>query len=412
METKEKFELVELIKQDINTIAKKEAEGAKAEAANLYKSLEEKIGKSLDGFVTKEAFDKAENDLKKAMNAYEAGAAKDVTFSAALAEEITKSLDSMNALKSGRTKSAEIYIQKDPAIMTSTNSITGSNTAAGRFAINNNETIVPIARRQTYIRQIIGMGATDQEVYPYLRETAKEGAFGVQNPEGSAKPQVEYKAELVTAVESTISAWQKIGRQTLSNVRGLSSFIQLVMVADLMIKEDDELLNGTGSNGRVQGFLQGASAPSSFGLTIASPQIYDVIAGSAAKLSALDYTANFALVNPVDYWKMVTLKDQDNAYLQNVIYNASASSLNVFGIPVFPTTAITAGNYVVGDSRYVMPMQREGISLRFFEQDDKNVQENLITARIEERILQAVYRPNAFVGGSIATAITNLTPST
>ena len=412
METKEKFELVELIKNDINTIAKKEAEGAKAEAANLYKSLEEKIGKSLDGFVTKEAFDKAENDLKKALTAYENKAAKDVSFGASLAEEITKSLDSMNALKSGRTKSAEIYIQKDPAIMTSTNSITGSNSAAGRFAINNNETIVPIARRQTYIRQIIGMGATDQEVYPYLRETAKEGAFGVQNPEGSAKPQVEYKAELVTAVESTIAAWQKIGRQTLSNVRGLSSFIQLVMVADLMIKEDDELLNGTGSNGRVQGFLQGASAPSSFGLTIASPQIYDVIAGSAAKLSALDYTANFALVNPVDYWKMVTLKDQDNAYLQNVIYNASASSLNVFGIPVFPTTAITAGNYVVGDSRYVMPMQREGISLRFFEQDDKNVQENLITARIEERILQAVYRPNAFVGGSIATAITNLTPST
>lgn len=412
METKEKFELVELIKQDINTIAKKEAEGAKAEANELYKSLENKIEKSLDGFVTKEAFDKAENDLKKAMTAYEAGAAKDVSFSAALAEEITKSLDSMNALKSGRTKSAEIYIQKDPAIMTSTNSITGSDTASGRFAINNNQTIVPIARRQTYIRQIIGMGATDQEVYPYLRETAKEGAFGVQNPEGSAKPQVEYKAELVTAVESTIAAWQKIGRQTLSNVRGLSSFIQLVMVADLMIKEDDELLNGTGSNGRVQGFLQGASAPSAFGLTITSPQIYDVIAGSAAKLSALDYTANFALVNPVDYWKMVTLKQDDKAYLQNVIYNASASSLNVFGIPVFPTTAITAGNYVVGDSRYVMPMQREGISLRFFEQDDKNVQENLITARIEERILQAVYRPNAFVGGSIATAITNLTPST
>ena len=412
METKEKFELVELIKNEINTIAKKEAEGAKAEANELYKSLESKIEKSLDGFVTKDAFDKAENDLKKAMSAYEAGAAKDVSFSASLAEEITKSLDSMNALKSGRTKSAEIYIQKDPSIMTSTNSITGSNTAAGRFAINNNETIVPIARRQTYIRQIVGMGATDQEVYPYLRETAKDGAFGVQNPEGSAKPQVEYKAELVTAVESTIAAWQKIGRQTLSNVRGLSSFIQLVMVADLMIKEDDELLNGTGTNGRVQGFLQGASAPSAFGLTIASPQIYDVIAGSAAKLSALDYTANFALVNPVDYWKMVTLKQDDKAYLQNVIYNASASSLNVFGIPVFPTTAITAGNYVVGDSRYTMPMQREGISLRFFDQDDKNVQENLITARIEERILQAVYRPNAFVGGSIATAITNLTPST
>lgn len=412
MENKEKFELVELIKQDITTIAKKEAEGAKAEANDLYKSLESKIEKSLDGFVTKEAFDKAENDLKKALSDYENKVAKDVSFSASLAESITKGMDSMNALKSGRTKSAELYIQKDPTIMTSTTSITGSDTAAGRYAINNNETIVPIARRQTYIRQIIGMGATDQEVYPYLRETAKEGAFGVQNPEGSAKPQVQYKAELVTAVESTIAAWQKIGRQTLTNVRGLSSFIQLVMVGDLMIKEDDELLNGTGTNGRVQGFLQGASSPASFGLTIPAPQIYDVVAGSAAKLAALDYTANFALVNPVDYWKMVTLKDQENAYLQNIIFNAATNALFVFGIPVYATTAITAGNYVVGDSRYVMPMQREGISLRFFEQDDVNVQENLITARIEERILQAVYRPNAFVGGSIATAITNLTPTT
>ena len=209
METKEKFELVELIKQDITTIAKKEAEGAKAEASELYKSLESKIEKSLDGFVTKEAFDKAENDLKKALSDYENKVANDVSFSASLSESIVKSMDAMTALKSGRTKTAELYIQKDPSIMTSTNSITGSNTAQGRFAINNNETIVPIARRQTYIRQIIGMGATDQEVYPYLRETAKEGTFGVQNPEGSAKPQVEYKAELVTAVESTIAAWQK-----------------------------------------------------------------------------------------------------------------------------------------------------------------------------------------------------------
>jgi hypothetical protein len=412
MEMKEKLELIDLIKSDISTIAKKEAEGAKSEVAELHKSLESKINASLDGFVTKEAFDKAENDLRKAMTAFEAGQAKDVSFSASLAEGITKSMDDLTSMRSGRSKSAEIYLQKDPGIMTATASITGSNTAAGRFAINNNETIVPIARRQTYIRQIIGMGATDQEVYPYLCETPKEGVFGVQNPEGSAKPQVEYKAELKTAVESTIAAWQKIGRQTLTNVRGLSSFIQMVMVADLLIKEDDELLNGTGSNGRVQGFLQSASAPTAFGLTIPSPQIYDVIAGSAAKLAGLNYTANFALVNPVDYWRMVTLKDQENAYLQNIIYNASSSSLNVFGIPVFPTTAITAGNFVVGDSRYVMPMQREGISLRFFDQDDKNVQENLITARIEERILQAVYRTDAFIGGSIATAVTNLTPST
>jgi hypothetical protein len=403
MENKEKFELVELIKSDISTIAKKEAEGAKAEAEGLIKGLEGKIEKSLEGFITKEAFDNMENDFKKSLKAYEDKQVKDISLHAVLSDSLVKSMDDLKSFEKGLSKSAVIDIQKDPGILTSLNSL-GATSPANAYAVNNNELIVPLARRARHIREIVGMGATDQAVFPYLRETAKEGAVDVQNPEGSDKEQIEYKSDLVFATESTIAAFQKIGRQTLSNVRGLATFIQLYMVKDLLLKEDQQLLFGTGANGQVQGFFGStASGMTGFDLTTVNPNLYDLIAACAAKLAKIDYNANFALVNPVDYWKMVIEKDKDERYQNNVIFDSAMSTLYVFGIPTVATTAIPVGNLGIGDSSYVMPMQREGISLRFAEEDDKNFQQNLVTARVEERILQAVLRNDAFVYGSIAT---------
>jgi hypothetical protein len=404
MENKEKFELVELIKSDISTIAKKEAEGAKAEAESLIKGLEGKIEQSLDGFVTKEAFDNMENEFKKSLKAFEDKNVKEMTFNAILADSLTKSMDNLKDFEKGISKSAVIDIQKDPGILTAVGAL-GATNNANAFAVYNNQMIVPLARRARHIREVVGMGATDQAVFPYLRETPKEGAIDVQNPEGSDKEQIQYKSNLVFATESTIAAWQKIGRQTLTNVRGLASWIQLYMVKDLLLKEDEQLLFGSGTNGQVLGFFAtgSASGMSGFDLATVNPNLYDLIAACAAKLANLNYNANFALVNPVDYWKMVIEKDKDERYQNNVIFDSAMSTLYVFGIPTIATTAIPVGDLGIGDSTYVMPMQREGISLRFAEEDDKNFQQNLVTARVEERILQAVLRTDAFVYGSIAT---------
>jgi len=411
MENKEKFELVELIKNDISTIAKKVAEGAKAEAGELIKELESKIERSLEGMVSKEDFDKMETQFKKSMNELRDKNAKDMTFDVILKDAISSS-EELKSLDARRSKSAVIEIQKNPAILTAATSL-GATNAANAFAVNNNQLIVPIARRQRHVRELIGMGATDQAVFPYLRETAKQGAVGVQNPEGASKAQTEYKSDLVFATESTIAHFQKIGRQTLSNVRGLASFIQLNMVKDLLVKEDQQLLFGTGLSGEVLGIFASGSVPglTGFGVSAVGANIYDLIAACAAKLAGLEYNANMAVVNPVDYWQMVITKDKDESYVNNVVFDSQASILYVFGIPVIASTAVPVGFIGIGDSSYVMPMQREGITLRFSEEDDKNFQQNLVTARVEERILQAVLRNDAFIYGEIATGLAEITPA-
>lgn|GEM_PF-1644345 len=413
MDIKEKNEFLEVIKGKITEIAKAEATASVADIAKANKEAQDMIEKVLGDKISKADFDKMEGAFKKQLTELENKNTKELSFNGIFIEKHAKQIDEFKAMADGKLKSITMDIEKTPGVFTAVNSLGGAS-AAANFAINNNEMIVPIARRRTHIRNIIGMGTTDQSVFPYLRETPKEGAVGTQNPEGAAKAQVEYKASLVYATEETIAAFQLTGRQTLTNVRGLSTFLNMVMLKDLMIKEDGQLLAGTGADGQILGFTVGAltatNIPASFKKV--TPTVYDAIAAAAATLSAREYTANFCIVNPLTYWDMLTLKDNDGRYQQNVIFDAQASILYVFGIPVIASTAVAAGEMVVGDSTHVMPMQREGITLRFSEEDGTNFQSNLVTARVEERILQAVLRSDAFFADTITDVTTAITPST
>jgi hypothetical protein len=84
MDIKEKNELIEVIKTDIKNVASLEAKGQFEEAKKMHSELEGKLTKSLEGMVSKEDFDKAENELKKSIKAFEDKTAKNVTFEGAL----------------------------------------------------------------------------------------------------------------------------------------------------------------------------------------------------------------------------------------------------------------------------------------------------------------------------------------
>ena len=412
------------LKTEISADVQKHIDAVKAEsagtAADIEKKLQaqvdatlEKLGKSSEEL--KQAIEKSETEMAKKLASFDNGMSKDVSISALVTKALSEGLKDAN-LEKGQFGERVIDIVKTPTTMTTANSILGPGgsapTAAEIFAINNNQLIEPIARRQTHIRNIFGMGTSDDSVFNYLIENAKEGTIGVQNPEGSAKNQIENQFQLAVTQASTIAAIQIAGRQTLRNVRGLATLVQALMLNDLLIKEDDELLNGTNTNGRVQGVIPGATAPTSFDLSISAPNNFDVVAAVAAQLAKSDIIADFALLNPVDYWGMVTTKDKDDDYLQKVIFDAQARMLYVFGIPVFPTTAIAAGSFLAGASRYVMPMQYEGISLILDETGETNRKNNTVTIRVEEQVLQAVTKPSAFYAGTLAAAKAAIAPST
>jgi hypothetical protein len=412
VEQNEKLELVELVKGKMTEIAKAEAEGAIKKAEELQKGLEDGLKKfAAENYVSKADFDKQEGEFKKQLSAFEAREQKEMTFQLSLAKALKGAEADLVKMADKQSGKVSIDVRKDPGTFTAAASM-GGNSAANNFAINNNQLIVPIARRIAHVRDVLGMGSTSEAVWPFWRETPKEGAFGTQNPEGAKKPQIEYKGAIQFANAETIAAFQKIGRQTLRNVNGLATFFNTVMVQDLLIREDNQLLFGTGVNGQVEGIFTNADDASdlvAYNGGTADVQIVDASLALLATLASKDYIPGFLMMSMLDYYQMIGLKDKESNYLQQVVFDSATGNLFIAGVPVIPTTAIAAGNLGAGDGRFVMPMSLEGISLRFFEEDEDNVQRNVITARIEEEVLNPVLRTDAFIYDTVANIVTAIT---
>lgn len=72
--------------------------------------------------------------------------------------------------------------------------------------------------------------------------------------------------------------------------------------------------------------------------------------------------------------------------------------ITILGIPVIWSAAITSGNYLVGDFTFGMGLWfRQVPAIQIFYQDSINVQQNMVTIRIEERIAMTVYNAQAFI---------------
>jgi hypothetical protein len=410
------------IQADTKKIIEAEKQGLTAQVADLEKGIQAKVDAALHNLEKssediKKSIELSETEFKKQIAQLENNQVKDVSLTGYLTKSLIDAKDSLEKMSRGDLGGRLVVdLIKDAGTMTTANSIAGitgsAPTSAEIFAINNNKLIDTIARRQVHMRNILGMGTTDDSVFPYLIEKAKEGTVGVQNPEGSAKAEIENKFQLVTANSSTIAAVQVVGRQTLRNVRGLATVVQALMMNDLLIAEDNEILNGTGTNGRIQGIIPVATAPTSLSLSVAFANDSDVVAGIAAELAKNDLVMDFYLINPVNYWGLITDKNDDKDYLRSVMFDRSTSQLYVFGIPVFPFTGITIGSFLGGASRYAMPMQYQGITMRIDEFGQTNTKNNTVMIRVEEEILQAVTKPTAFYAGTIAAAKAALAPST
>ncbi len=69
------------------------------------------------------------------------------------------------------------------------------------------------------------------------------------------------------------------------------------------------------------------------------------------------------------------------------------------------TRFFTASSSLGAFDRGAQVFEREGLTIRIFDQNEDDAVKNLVTVVLEKRMVQAVYRPASFVKGTFATAI-------
>lgn len=314
----------------------------------------------------------------------------------ALKEAIEEKTDDFNKFLRKETKGFSIDLKTVGDITT------GNVTGGSRYGQLMAPGIIEAPKRKIHIRSLLpGGNIGPGNSFTYMRENgAGEGAIA-PTAETGTKPQIDMDLIEDTVQVETIAGWLRVTRKAMNNIPGFISFLQSRLPEKLLRVEDYQILYGNGSTPNLKGILH---ADNSVDSTSTATVLVEAIIDDISLLEdTYEREANGIVMRPADYYSFFKNKAEGSgeydlpqgvSFVNGVLY--------ILGIPVAPTTALTAGDYVVGDFRNgAQLLIQEGMRIEFFEQDSTNVRENKVTVRIEESVALPVYGGDYFIKGSV-----------
>lgn len=329
---------------------------------------------------------------------------KSATFNDALGEALEQKKED---LKSYGKKRNQINID----IKAVGNMGAGNLTTSGTETFAGN-TFLGVGRKPynvAHIRDILSVQPITTDSAYVIRDSGGEGGpTAVQM--GAAKPQTDRDYVKLIAPVTKIAHYFKIPEEMLADNSWLQNEISSIGLEELFAKEDDLILNQVGAAGLFAGLTTATNstawaAPGSLATSIDQANNYDVLVAGWTQARNAKVNPNYILCHPSDYARMVLSKATTGEY----VFGAPNVSIpNVFGIPIIPHTAMTSDKFLIGDFSKVKLGQREGVSVRFYDQNEDDAIKNMVTVVIEERITVVAGRADYLYYGDFSDSRTAL----
>jgi HK97 family phage major capsid protein len=298
-----------------------------------------------------------------------------------------------------------IRVGVERADITSADTTVGAGRSAGTSLVPGARVpgIITPPQRKLTIRDLIAPGQTASSNVEYVKET---GFTNNARPvtEGQTKPKSDITFNMVSAPVRTIAHIFKASRQILDDAPGLASYINARGTYGLKFVEETQLLTGNGTGQNLNGIVPQASAyaPS---FNAADEQAIDRLRLALLQVILANYPASAFVLNPVDWARIELTKDTQGRYI--VGNAASPIGPSLWNLPVVESQAMTAGEFLTGAFNLgAQVFDRMGVEVLLSTENSDDFEKNMCTIRVEERIALAVYRPESFVYGDVATMTT------
>lgn len=283
-------------------------------------------------------------------------------------------------------------------------------------ATGQNQPLVPSDRltgvytdpnRVLTVRDALGAAVpTGSNLIEFVRENVFTNNAGPQvggSPqqfENVAKPESSVTFTLENTPVQTLAHFIPASKQVLSDSPMLMSFIDRRLMYGLKLEEEDQLLNGSGANGNLNGLITQATAysPSSPNIT----NQVDLIRHAILQAWLSEYRPDYILLNHADWYDIETKKvgSSDDRYVVGNPREYTAPRL--WGLPIIPTNSIAAGKFLLGNFAMGADIyDREQATIEVSREHSDNFTKNMVTILAEERIALVVYRTQAFITGSL-----------
>lgn len=328
-------------------------------------------------------------------------AKQDVSFKGALTNAINDG--AIEAIAKGNARSASFEVKAD---MTVAADFTGEVIPADRVAGYKFD-----PTRSTHVRNLIPQGSTSSDVVRFVKESGYTNG-AAPKAEGATLAQSDFDMTASDANVRKIGTYFRISEEMLADTPQLTSYLSARAPEKLLSVEDTQILSGNGTAPNLSGIITDAAdfdttSGGAFYQSVESANEFDVLVATLNQLALSEYQADYIMLNPTDFHKILLLKDSNNSYLKDQVYAGLQPAF--MGVPVVINTAITAGTFLAGNFGVGTQLWvRDNVGVEFFREDGTNVRDGFVTVRVSERIALTNYLPNAFVNGTFSTAKTAL----
>lgn len=278
----------------------------------------------------------------------------------------------------------------------------GAGSAGGLIVPDRQPGIQAPALQRLVVRDLINWGRTASNSIEAVREqvfTNNAAPVG-ENPSGG-KPESNITFEPYQAPVTTIAHWIHASRQVLADAPMLQSYVDGRLRYGLKLKEEGQLLKGSGVGLNIDGIYTQASSYANPGVLVQAETRIDRLRLALLQVELSEYWADAIVISPLDWAAIELTKTDDNGYL---FANPRAQNLpGLWGRNVVPTQAMEVSEFLVGafgGGLAVQGWDREDVSIMVSLEDRDNVIKNMVTILCEERVGLEVRRPQAFVKGS------------
>jgi len=168
----------------------------------------------------------------------------------------------------------------------------------------------------------------------------------------------------------------------------------------LMLKEEDEMLNGAGTHGDLNGLVNQATA---FSGGSTNQTVLDTLLKAFLQISLQNLEATGVVMHPTDWVNLLLLKDTTGRYLFTDPHGVETP--RIWGKDVVATASQNTGYFLAGAFALAAEIfDREDATVRVAEQHADFFTRTLVAILAEERLAIAVYRAAAIVYGAVSHA--------
>lgn len=325
------------------------------------------------------------------------------TFEQDLLEQAELSTEDINRLKTRKNRTVSFESNEGQGFLfaKAVGNVTTALSTTGTLPTGFSNNIVGVPTRKLHVRSLIPSVPLTDAIYSFPRYAVGEGSVGIQT-EGSTKAQTDGDVAFVTAAPVVIAHFQRHSEQILQDIPRLLAFTSGRMVEQLLDKEDDEILNGSGGSNRLNGLITQATAYAPTGLAnTSSADRYSYLVNAISQLAQSNYTPSGILINPYAYYELLQIKTTTKEYtapLAGLVF--MDNTLRLCGVPLYPSTAMATNAFLVGDFNQAEFLVRNAVQVDISREDSTNFRDNMVTIRVEERVGLATYLPGAFITGT------------